>query len=379
MKRLFIHIGTEKTGTTTLQHFLAKNEGNLRHNQFSFLCDPGKSYFFESQDGKMVGHFPVAACFSTTCPEYLPENRYLPRETLFSDLLGDMRRADSAIILSAEHFSSRIRDARDLEYLRDSFAEFDVSIVIYVRPQYEMLTSSYNTGVITGRRAPFSYDANIQANPYFNHYETVKLWSSVFGRNKIIVKNFNALLDGDIRKDFLSLIGIENYRNFDFDGNRNLSLNAKHVELIRKANDHLPVFQECSNPQQWELACRARNALSKISGLRGPALSAILTHDDARKIDELFDETNRRLEQEFMRDGALDNWRVIRAGGEPEALTISTDEWSLAAADIAMSYAKLEAQIDSLKGELSTVYRSASWKSTTILRKFNALIKRFVL
>jgi hypothetical protein len=119
--------------------------------------------------------------------------------------------------------------------------------------------------------------------------------------------------------------------------------------------------------------------LSKISGLRGPALSAILTHDDARKIDELFDETNRRLEQEFMRDGALDNWRVIRAGGEPEALTISTDEWSLAAADIAMSYAKLEAQIDSLKGELSTVYRSASWKSTTILRKFNALIKRFVL
>lgn len=270
MKKVFIHIGTEKTGSTTLQHFLESNEANLVRHQFSFLCDQDKGYFFRSPDGRMAGHFPVAACFSKTCPEYLPETHFKPRDALFDDLLADIERTAGHVVLSAEHFSSRLRSANDIRYLKEALSAYDTHVVVYVRPQYEMLTSSYNTGVQCGRRDPFFYSEDVRADPYFNHYALVKLWSGVFEPGKIIVRNFNSLIQRDIRKDFLTIIGIDHQYGFSFESNKNESLNAKHIELIRQANQHIPVFEECSSSVEWQLYCRARGKLAEISGLEGP-------------------------------------------------------------------------------------------------------------
>ena len=41
--KAFLHIGTEKTGTTTIQHFFAHNRSNLLRDDFLYPCSPGEA------------------------------------------------------------------------------------------------------------------------------------------------------------------------------------------------------------------------------------------------------------------------------------------------------------------------------------------------
>ena len=41
--KAFLHIGTAKTGTTTIQHFIHKNKKHLLQNGYLYPCRPGKT------------------------------------------------------------------------------------------------------------------------------------------------------------------------------------------------------------------------------------------------------------------------------------------------------------------------------------------------
>ena len=41
--KAFLHIGTEKTGTTTIQHFFAHNRSNLLEDGFLYPYSPGEA------------------------------------------------------------------------------------------------------------------------------------------------------------------------------------------------------------------------------------------------------------------------------------------------------------------------------------------------
>ena len=72
-KKVFLHIGTEKTGSTSLQFFLLNNERLLNTLGFSYYCNDEKPYF-ESH-----GHFPLAACFSPDTTDYCSEEKHRQR------------------------------------------------------------------------------------------------------------------------------------------------------------------------------------------------------------------------------------------------------------------------------------------------------------
>jgi hypothetical protein len=98
VRQAYLHIGMEKTGTKALQVFLKTNEAVLQEKGFSYLCDDDSPYFQE------VGHFPVAACFSPQCPEYVLPDKFRPAGEVLGTLRRDVAACDKDVILSCEHY-----------------------------------------------------------------------------------------------------------------------------------------------------------------------------------------------------------------------------------------------------------------------------------
>ncbi|CAB3776438.1 hypothetical protein LMG28688_00232 [Paraburkholderia caffeinitolerans] len=377
MKKIIIHIGSEKCGSTSLQNFFFENELALVQHGFSYFCDPEKSYFYVSRDGHQKGHFPVVASLCAQKPDYLIEDKVASYAKVLGDLIADARISDKHIILSAEHFSSRLRALESLEILRDALNDFDVKIVLYVRPQHEMLVSSYNAGVRAGRRSSFGFDEGIKFDPYFNYYELVKPWADVFGRERIVIRDWLQLKYGDVRKDFvLSVLNLESTHGFVFGKNNNKSLNVPHLEAIRLMNHHLPMFDECKSGEEWDRTSAARRIVSDVEGLSGPALAEIMSDQQLIDLWELFRESNALLEDEYMTRGALAGWQPlgrVRSANEDRP---DRADMAIIAAQLAKLCAQFEYDVYIARQELNSVYGSASWRATAVLRHVNRALQR---
>lgn len=202
MKTVYIHIGLEKTGTTTLQKFLTDNESVLRKKRFYYLCDDTKLYF------EGIGHFPLAACFHVDSPKFISEEKFHSPAEVLRTLKFDINRCDGNVILSCEHLSSRLDKREYLESIRTSLPNQNIKIICYLRRQDEMALDAYSTMVCYGRVNPITIAEVIGCNSdYFDYKKICDLWASVFGHENVILREYKRsnFEGGDIRRDFLNL------------------------------------------------------------------------------------------------------------------------------------------------------------------------------
>lgn len=236
MKTIFVHIGNEKTGTTTLQSFLTKNEKNLNRFDFTYLQNSKAPYFYRN------AHFPIAASLFEECPTFLPKKKYQKEEKIFLKLKNDILNSKKNIILSCEHFSSRLESFEVVKKFSEHLKidGYNIKIIYYIRNQADLAVSSYFTSIFSGSVKKFNeylMDVNTK-NRYFNFLETLNLWSSFFGVENMIVKKYDArfLCCGDIRKDFLNVIGIKKNKEFSYGKNLNVSVSRRQIEILRILN-----------------------------------------------------------------------------------------------------------------------------------------------
>ncbi len=308
MKRLYLHIGTEKTGTTSLQNFLLANENALNEVGFSYLCGDDKPYFYQ------LTHLPLIASLLGVKNSHFPEQRH-PAETILQCLKDDLAASDKDIILSSEEFSTRIHDKQSLAKLREVAGEREVYIVCYIRPQDELAISSYSTNVLYGRTAPFSSDDVVFENRYFNYAALLGPWASMFGSDRLIVRNYqrSALVKGDICQDFLGVLGIEDMTAFAPVCEWNASLDVRQVEVLRLFNMYMP---PTSSPSAYKEAQNMRLCLSRYLP-RGEPLQQILSTEERKAILAEFVEANREVERRYMTPGALAGWNGESVLGLP--------------------------------------------------------------
>lgn len=159
LKSCILHIGTEKTGTTTLQDFLGLNRERLLAKGF-FV--PTSLHGFPGADHR----------FLTTCSldiaEFTDEQRVALqirrredvinyRHTILNALSQEIQQAaagrrDTTLILSNELCHSRLTKVGDILFLRDFLKNFveDFTVVVYIRPQHEVALSLYDTALKVG-------------------------------------------------------------------------------------------------------------------------------------------------------------------------------------------------------------------------------------
>lgn len=295
--KIFIHIGTEKTGTTALQYFLKQNENILNQFGFSFYCETNKPYFEETSFSP--GHFPLVAGMMNACPEFVSEKKFATATLGLQQLKVDILKKRKHAIISAEHFSSRILDTKKIAQLHHALDLFSIKIICYIRPQDELALASYSTQIKSGERRPFNPHSINKDSPYYNYSKMLEPWIKIFGKDNIILKKYNKhrLLQQDICRDFLKTIGIDEFSAFTFAHYKNKSLDASQLEVLRTINQYLPAFGEKSKCDYDEAQTLRYEIVPKLT--KGKPITSLLSPYDRDLLLKKFNRSNKKIEHLF--------------------------------------------------------------------------------
>jgi hypothetical protein len=270
-EKLYLHIGTEKTGSTTLQRFGYINRHALQKRG---ICYPNND-----RGIKLNASLPGYASAVTLPPEASrihtldgPDSLAQFRQDMLAQLKAQLQASGcNTLWLSNERLSAYIRGRADIERmasLANALAD-SVKIVIYLRDQADLCVSAYSTLIKAGgdgeMRPPISGRAY-----YYDYSRMISAWAEVFGRESIIVRVFDrrSLIGGDVIDDFLSVLGIEDHTGFVREPDANTSLDANALQFLRLFNRHVArVEGHRINPNRGRIA----QVLSEMSG--GPRLT----------------------------------------------------------------------------------------------------------
>lgn len=315
--RLVLHIGTEKTATTTLQHFLYHNRaalaargvdlsdacGSPNNRRLAAYCQPKARFdnFFQTRGIRTIAE--KEAFFAAFETDFKAEVAGLQGDTL---------------ILTSEHLHSRLVDRASVEKLHDLLAPLfsEIRVICYFREQAAVAKSLYSTAIKGGKSEDFAgfLEGCIPENHRYNYHSSFSLWADLFGKEALVARLFDktAFKGGDICADFL-----DQACGFEMDGfepvgaNQNESLGAHGLMLGRITNRTHPRYlpDGSVNP--------LRKALAQTLEATDLAGQGVLGFEAAEEVHARFDESNRAFARAFL--GREDNPFAApraRAGGD---------------------------------------------------------------
>ncbi|MBE7213944.1 hypothetical protein MK852_17105 [Shewanella benthica] len=295
MTRVILHIGTEKTGTTSIQHFLSENRQQLlKHGVLYPHIGPRSDAHFDlvnalhplDNNGRRMEFLP---------PVTHDDDYYW---NALSACIEDNR--DKTIILSAEHFSSRLKN-NALGYIRDFFDKLDIKpeILIYLRPQEEYIESSYSTAIKSGSHQTFEQVMKqYQRQPHrYNYSILLALWGDFFGQEKICVFPYQKEVIGkDIRLHFMTFLGIHAIDDFLLPNKiLNKKWDCSTLELARMLNHpNLGL-----NKQQRELLLnRFRPLLAELN--IATKKTSLMTTEEVMVVRDFFKDSNALVAKKYL-------------------------------------------------------------------------------
>ncbi|HED6592914.1 TPA: hypothetical protein R5Y99_001111 [Campylobacter coli] len=255
----YVHIGTEKTGTTSIQEFLYINKSIIQK----------QNYFFAQSIG-IKNHWDLAFLgYSLNKKDSYILNNSLwnfqaikqHKKNIFSKIKDEVK-FNHKIIFSSELLQSRLTRKREIVKLYIFFKKIgftNIKVICYIRDANEMLRSLLSEAIKWEEIDSFElkeekeeYKLGYKKNLFHfhhicNHKQTLQWWGEVFGKENLIVRLFdkNEFYQGDLLKDFMHSIGLEWDDEFIIPPKQNESLDLLGIDLLRRINKFLPLF--CNN------------------------------------------------------------------------------------------------------------------------------------
>lgn len=312
--RVVLHIGSGKTGTTSIQQFLRDNRpalaergvlypriaGKQRHTRLGLFAMP-REIRVRSEDW-LRGDFArpeqferrFRRRFATEIAENAPSTVVLSDEGLFAAADATMRRLGDFL---HEHTD-------------------DLRIVAYLRRQEDHLISRYQQVVKMGSTLPLAdWAARTDFSRTYDYAQRLDLWQTHARANDVVVRPFerSGFVGGSLHQDFLTAAAI----GIDLAGSdlivpdhANESLGAEAVEVLRLLNLYTT---EVDGLERWQI--RNRPHVVRLAALdSGPVLT--LPGADLDDFMGRWAESNTRLARDRLgaTDGVL--FRTARKGAD---------------------------------------------------------------
>jgi len=280
LRRLILHIGTEKTGTSSIQSFLEVNRYKLSKKGIEIpLCTrwitlnnlisgnqrwvPFFAYSKNHEDDFTLNTFKK--------DKDKREKEFLLKLKKFKNEIRNSK--GNTFIISSEHFSSQLRKAENLYNLKKILSPLfdEIKILIYVRDPINHAISFFSTRVKSGQNVLKEYKelGYIKTfkpeifSKYCNAKNIIKRWESVFSKEKMIVRIFHPknFFENDLYRDFCNSCQIDFSNDFQIPITRNESLNILQLKYLIYCNSKIKRIKNFKLNPKWK---KIREKISKI-------------------------------------------------------------------------------------------------------------------
>lgn len=225
-KKLILHIGMDKTGTSAIQKFLVDNSLLLESKYKTYYIKAGQSFDFAhnnlaysmfEQNGQSNSDYQSYLKFienevsESNCEKYV-----LSSECLFKAYKS----------VNFQHF---------IDFIKQLFDE--VSIIVYIRNQFDWVISRHKHSITSGQTMELDRLIKSWYCDYKQHVDKWKL-SLDLGKADVRVYDKNQFSEGSIYTDFLEALDIKPLQGvFSFPKeNINKSLNDECIEIKKAIN-----------------------------------------------------------------------------------------------------------------------------------------------
>ena len=245
MKTLYLHIGTPKTATSSIQKFLAQNREVLESSGYVF---PKSLHRYLNVNSRRNGHFLVRKVEkSEGGRDHALEKLYLQEG--YDLIVNEFQTYDNVILSDESIWYASSYPCKDLFADLKNQADknnYQVKIIVYLRRQDTFFLSRWNQAVKqnTGRASVWTCEEYIKKTlkkdgKILNYAQKLDQIADIFGTENLIVRRFEATswVDGSIIHDFMQAIGLPVTEAFmELEEEANLRLGKNETEIKRIVN-----------------------------------------------------------------------------------------------------------------------------------------------
>lgn len=292
---LVLHVGATKTGSTSIQEFLAHNRttlaahgllyphtfGDLRRLRLSLMVTP---------DDALPNRLWLRSGLGDTEPA---EFRSSMRERLVEEI--EASGCEQVLLSDETLFGAPPSTVTEVRRLADGIAG-SVRVLVYLRRQDDHLVSMYQQAVRGGAVQRIADWSLRPRHRIYDYHRRLTMWRRRVTSDGIIVRPFEpeAFAGGSLVSDFFAAAGIPTpERGLEPVAVQNERLGAEATEFLRLLN----LFRrQSSDVDHQELG--NRSFLPQLAELPGPALTL-----PKAALDEFMDqweESNRAAAREFL-------------------------------------------------------------------------------
>jgi hypothetical protein len=201
LKNIYLHVGGDKAGSTTIQHVFDANRARL--------AEAGYYYAKNSNHYHLAGFFSqrpmLLDCYRLNASHYDKDSIKVLACKYIDDLTSDLRSGNyHTLILSYEGFVGLSQE--EMFNLRNFLLEWsdNVNVIYYLRPHLSYATSGMSQRVRLGTTAWGAHP------PIPIYMPRLKILKKVFGRSALSLRRFSRadLLGGDVLQDFTAQINM---------------------------------------------------------------------------------------------------------------------------------------------------------------------------
>jgi len=289
----WLHIGTEKTGSTSIRSYLAQNRSVLLAQNCLYPLAAGTTNHYaltafglddsridSTRSGLGIFHSVAAVAF---------------RQKFVAALQDEIAASGaSTLVFSNELLSSRLRSPAEIARIKslcDGFAR-NTKVVVYLRNQADFLVSRYMNIVAEGGKQEFDFRMRSIIADYSLLLER---WSAAFGRENIVARRFEQMdfPGGNLLADFADTVGIDAALLSPVPRS-NPSIDAESLAFLRATNRNLPqLLAKHIAPYRGRILGVLQRRRGGTKFIISPAL--------ANKIEVAFRESNKIVSDTYFR------------------------------------------------------------------------------
>jgi hypothetical protein len=252
LRKLILHIGGHKTGSSSIQQALLNNTERLATENYTF--------FAQAPNGQAIKNGNTSWWLDCNPATIRQQGAKLLNRERFASMLS---RGDGDRIISAEAFSW-VFSQQELVLLQQSLAKYfdEIRIVTYIRRQDRLAVSHYNQAVNNPFSAAYKFYQNGEVPLpqyrehhalYLDYHLKLNKWAQAFGWENLVIKVYDDIKEQGLIRDFFNLINIEYSGGEVHENSANHLTKIKVMQIMNELNldynlrFHMKYLPECSD------------------------------------------------------------------------------------------------------------------------------------